>query len=147
MLLLPNKIVVVTGASRGIGRACALECAKHGATGFVLHYLGDEVTEKEVQSLKEQIEATYPNSKAIAVPGDIAQRETSLKVRSDALCTFQLLSDALPQVVEEGVKAFGRLGRVPQMWSGSPNLSVRRRRCACQQCRHLPVRGFPDYAT
>ncbi|OJT04716.1 L-rhamnose-1-dehydrogenase [Trametes pubescens] len=91
MSLLPNKIVVITGASRGIGRACALECAKHGATGFVLHYLGDEVTEKEVRSLKEQIESTYPNAKAVAVPGDIAQRETSLKI------------------VDEGVKAFGRL--------------------------------------
>lgn len=83
MSLLPNKIIVITGASRGIGRACALECAKHGATGLVLHYLGDEVTKKEVQSLKEQIESTYPNAKAVAVPGDIAQRETSLKVRCD----------------------------------------------------------------
>ncbi|KAF8898784.1 hypothetical protein BD779DRAFT_1658901 [Infundibulicybe gibba] len=31
MALLTNKIVCITGASRGIGRACAAEAAKHGA--------------------------------------------------------------------------------------------------------------------
>ena len=39
-----------------------------------------EVTEKEVQALKEQIESAHPNTKVVPVPGDIAQRETSLKV-------------------------------------------------------------------
>lgn len=30
-MLLSNQRVLVTGASRGIGRATALECARHGA--------------------------------------------------------------------------------------------------------------------
>ncbi|KAI8982887.1 NAD-P-binding protein [Trametes punicea] len=92
MTLLLKKVICITGASRGIGRACALECAKHGATGLVLHYLGDEATEKEVTSLKDQIERTYTDATVVPVPGDIALRETSLKI------------------VEECVKAFQRIG-------------------------------------
>ena len=80
MSLLANKVVCITGASRGIGRACAVECAKNGATGFILHYYGDEATTKEIESLKEEIETKYAPAKVVAVPGDIAQRETSKKV-------------------------------------------------------------------
>ncbi|KAM5536239.1 hypothetical protein V8D89_010138 [Ganoderma adspersum] len=91
MSLLTNKVIVITGASRGIGRACAVETAKYGATGLVLHYFGDEATTKEIQNLKEDIESTYTHTKVVIVPGDIAHRETSLKI------------------VEEGVKAFNRI--------------------------------------
>ncbi|RDX55792.1 NAD-P-binding protein [Lentinus brumalis] len=89
--LLAKKVVCITGASRGIGRGCAIECAKHGATGLILHYFGDEATTKEIQSLKEEIESLHTHSKVVAVPGDIAQRETSHKI------------------VDEGVKAFNRI--------------------------------------
>lgn len=78
--LLANKVVCITGASRGIGRACALECAKHGATGLVLHYYGDEATTKEMNALKEEIESLHTHAKVLGVPGDIALRETSQKV-------------------------------------------------------------------
>lgn len=80
MALLANKVVCITGASRGIGRACAVEAARHGATGLILHYFGDEVTEKEVITLKEEVESTFSNAKAVTVPGDIADPTTSTKV-------------------------------------------------------------------
>ena len=80
--LLANKIVCITGSSRGIGRACALECAKHGATGLVLHYFGDEATEQEVLSLKEEIETQFLPAKAVIVPGDIGDPVTSTKVKA-----------------------------------------------------------------
>ena len=79
--LLASKIVCITGASRGIGRACAVECARHGATGLILHYFGDDATTKEVESLKSEIESLHTHCKVVYVPGDIAQRATSLKVR------------------------------------------------------------------
>ena len=82
MSLLTGKIVCITGSSGGIGRACAVECAKHGATGLVLHYFGDEATEQEVLSLKEEIETQYAPAKAVVVPGDIGNPVTSTKVKS-----------------------------------------------------------------
>lgn len=80
MSLLSNKVVAITGASRGIGRACAIECAKHGASGLILHYLGDEDTEAEIKSLKAEVEAGG-TAKATLVPGDIGDPKTSAHVR------------------------------------------------------------------
>ncbi|KAJ7706218.1 hypothetical protein B0H17DRAFT_1192729 [Mycena rosella] len=94
MALVSNKIVCITGASRGIGRGCALEFAKHGASGLVLHYFGDAETEQEITTLKAEIEdpSTFPQQpKVVVVPGDIADPATSAKI------------------VEAGVAAFGRI--------------------------------------
>ncbi len=86
MSLLTNKVVCITGSSRGIGRATAVECAKHGATGLILHYFGDDATTSEIQSLKEEIEVSYTHSRVLAVPGDIADSVTSQKVRLTITC-------------------------------------------------------------
>ena len=80
MSLASGKIVCITGASRGIGRATALEFAKHGSTGLILHYYGDETTAQEIKTLEEEIRAVSGACKVVAVPGDIGIRETSLKV-------------------------------------------------------------------
>jgi len=87
MALLENKIILITGSSRGIGRACAVECAKHGAKGLILHYYGDQVTKDEVISLKDSLGQV----ETITVPGDISDPATSTTL------------------VEEAVKAFGRI--------------------------------------
>ncbi|KAG8703961.1 hypothetical protein FRC09_003845 [Ceratobasidium sp. 395] len=87
MSLLTNKVVIITGSSRGIGRACAVEAARHGAK-LVLHYLGDEATTREAESLKKEIEEL--GRPAVIVPGDIAKQETAI------------------QIVDVAVKAFGR---------------------------------------
>jgi L-rhamnose 1-dehydrogenase len=82
MALLADKVVCITGSSRGIGRACAIESAKHGATGLILHYFGDQETEAELQSLKVEIHATtHNNCRVVGVPGDIADSGTSQQVR------------------------------------------------------------------
>ena len=80
MALLPGKVVCITGSSRGIGRGCAIECAKHSAKGLILHYLGDPATEQEIQNLKRDIETNYAPVQAVVVPGDIGDPATSSKV-------------------------------------------------------------------
>ena len=56
MAELDGKVAVITGASRGIGRACALKLAEHGAK-IAFNYLTNEAKAKEVQDeLKKAIE-------------------------------------------------------------------------------------------
>jgi 3-oxoacyl-[acyl-carrier protein] reductase len=64
--MLNGKVALVTGASRGIGRAIALEYGKNGAT-VIVNYLGN--VEKANEVVKE-IEAL--GSKAIAYKADVA---------------------------------------------------------------------------
>lgn len=89
MSLVQGKIACITGASRGIGRATALEFVKHGAVGLVLHYYGDDITTDEVITLQNEIETSSQSKcKSVAVAGDIALRETSLKIVEKATKTF-----------------------------------------------------------
>ncbi len=51
--LLKDRTILVTGCSEGIGRACALACAVHGATVIV-----SDQTEEDVADLYDQIETS-----------------------------------------------------------------------------------------
>ncbi|MEF9941204.1 MAG: 3-oxoacyl-[acyl-carrier-protein] reductase [Lachnospiraceae bacterium] len=55
--MLKGKIAVVTGASRGIGRAIALELARQGAT-IILNYKGSEERAKQVKKEIEELGGT-----------------------------------------------------------------------------------------
>lgn len=59
--MLNNKVAVVTGASRGIGRAIALELAGQGAT-VIINYNGSKEKAEEV---KNEIEAAGGTAEAI----------------------------------------------------------------------------------
>jgi NAD(P)-dependent dehydrogenase (short-subunit alcohol dehydrogenase family) len=73
MGLLDGKVVIVTGAGRGIGRGEALECANQGAAVVVGEFDADagEAVVKEIVSA---------GGRAIAVSGDVAEA-----ARADAL--------------------------------------------------------------
>ena len=88
-MLLDNKVVIVTGGSRGIGRAIAGACAKEGAD-VVLNYWGDNDRSygrlSAVQEVVGEIETL--GRRVIAVEGDVAQRETGLELVKQAVDAF-----------------------------------------------------------
>lgn len=79
-MLLDGKVVIVTGGSRGIGRAIALGCAREGAD-VVVNYRsgpGEEVVE-EIRSL---------GRRSVAAKGDVADPDTSRVMVEAAVETF-----------------------------------------------------------
>lgn len=79
---LTNKTAVVTGGSRGIGRAICLKLAEHGAN-VVVNYSGSE--QKALDVVKE-IEAM--GVKAIAVQANVSSAEQVDALMKQALETF-----------------------------------------------------------
>ncbi|ANB60370.1 3-oxoacyl-[acyl-carrier-protein] reductase [Anoxybacteroides amylolyticum] len=83
--MLQEKVALVTGASRGIGRAIALELARHGAK-VAVNYAGSEAKAKEVVEEIEQM-----GGEAFAVQANVAS------------------SEAVEQMVKEVIERFGRI--------------------------------------
>ena len=79
---LMGKCAVVTGASRGIGRAIALELASQGAN-VVVNYSGNA---SHAQKVVEQIESD--GGKAIAVQANVADTESVQQLMKTAIETF-----------------------------------------------------------
>ncbi|MED3660365.1 3-oxoacyl-[acyl-carrier-protein] reductase [Ureibacillus sp. FSL K6-8385] len=79
---LEGKTAVVTGASRGIGRAIALELAKEGAN-VVVNYSGSK--EKAEQVVNEILEM---GRKAIAVQANVADNDSVQNLMKKALEEF-----------------------------------------------------------
>jgi 3-oxoacyl-[acyl-carrier protein] reductase len=74
---LAGKTALVTGASRGIGRACALALAAAGAD-IAVHYHVSEAAARETCTLVERL-----GRRAVAVAADVAQSaEVSRMVKS-----------------------------------------------------------------
>ncbi|KAH7123159.1 hypothetical protein EDB81DRAFT_913314 [Dactylonectria macrodidyma] len=89
-VLLKGTVIIITGCSTGIGRAIAIESARHGAK-LVLHHIGDAQSEKDIQTLKTEIAAIRGaeqtvNTAEIAV--DVTDPEAGKKIVDAAVSTF-----------------------------------------------------------
>lgn len=97
-----NKIVVVTGAGNGIGKALAIGCAKRGADLIVNDIHGDEAeqTAKEIRTLGRN---------AFAVEADVSLASECQKIFDATMDRFGhvdfLINDA-------GVSAFGNASEI-----------------------------------
>ena len=85
MISLKNRIVLITGASRGIGKAAAILMAQAGAD-IVFDYRTNHDAAEEVKSEIEKL-----GRRAVSIPGNIAE---------DSHCK---------QLVETTVKLFGKI--------------------------------------
>lgn len=74
-----RKIALVTGGSRGIGKAICMELAKEGMDIVFSYRNGEEEAKKAVSQIEEY------QVKALAVKADVAKKEDSLQLIQEAL--------------------------------------------------------------
>jgi NAD(P)-dependent dehydrogenase (short-subunit alcohol dehydrogenase family) len=74
-----GAVVVVTGASTGLGRAIAVETAERGAAAVVINYASSETEAQETARLAEAAGA-----RAVVVQGDVAQDEDCKRIAAAA---------------------------------------------------------------
>jgi 3-oxoacyl-[acyl-carrier protein] reductase len=79
---LDGKVIIVTGASRGIGRSVAIELAKLGAK-VVINYAGNEAAAEEVKSI-----IVAAGGQAIVVKADVGNIEAVDAMVNETINTF-----------------------------------------------------------
>jgi len=67
-----DKVALVTGSSRGIGRAVALAFARAGSNVVINHYRAEGSSKRKAEEVCREIEDL--GSKALVVPADIGQK-------------------------------------------------------------------------
>lgn len=77
-----NKVALVTGASRGIGKACAIELAKAGYDVAISYAGNEEAANKTIEELNAL------NVKAKAYKFNVADKEACAKAVEEVLADF-----------------------------------------------------------
>jgi L-rhamnose 1-dehydrogenase len=88
-VLLEKKVAIVTGGSRGIGRAIAIACAREGAD-VVINYWGDNDASYGRRSAIDEVvgEIEARGCRAIAVEGNVALPQTGIDLVRHAVDAF-----------------------------------------------------------
>ena len=81
---LEGKVALVTGAGRGIGRGCAIELGKRGAS-VVVNYVSSEGPAQEVVKI---IEGFNNGAKAVAIQADVSKVSEIERLFSEAKKRF-----------------------------------------------------------
>ncbi|GAB3886947.1 SDR family oxidoreductase [Spirosoma agri] len=78
-----NKTIIISGASRGIGRATAMLLAQHGANVIVTARNADELKQLETEATQGSV-----RGKIVAIAGDVASESDMAAVVRTALDQF-----------------------------------------------------------
>lgn len=88
-MLLKDKVVIVTGGSRGIGRAIAVECARHGADVLINYWPPNDALYGRTAAAREVLEEIASlERRAIAIEADVADPATGKKLVDAAVHEF-----------------------------------------------------------
>jgi len=79
---LQDKVAVVTGASRGIGRAIAIELARRGASVVINYNTSAEAAARVVEAIEAQ------DGRALAVQADVGDFDQAAELINTAVDTF-----------------------------------------------------------
>lgn len=79
---LEGQVAVVTGASRGLGRACAIELAREGASVVVNYFTSPEPAHEVVAEIEKL------GSKAVAVGGNVGKPEDAKEIIDEAIANY-----------------------------------------------------------
>jgi len=79
---LQDKVAVVTGSSRGIGRAIALELARRGASVVINYNTSSEAAAEVVEAIEAE------NGRAMAVQADVGDFDEAAELIETAVDTF-----------------------------------------------------------
>lgn len=108
-MLLEGKTVLITGASRGIGRGTAIECARQGANLALNWYRDREGIDETVAEIKAL------GRRVVEVEGDVAERNSATRfvataakelggvdvfVSNAGICPFHSFLDTPPETFE-----------------------------------------------
>lgn len=81
---LEGKVALITGAGRGIGRGCAIELGRRGAS-VIVNYANSKSSADEVVKL---IEETGSGAKAISIQADVSKKSEIDRLFAEAKKAF-----------------------------------------------------------
>jgi NAD(P)-dependent dehydrogenase (short-subunit alcohol dehydrogenase family) len=91
MRRMENKNIVITGASKGLGRQLALDFAREGAAAIALVARHAD----QLYRVREEIRSLSPRAKVIALPADLRHTKAVERVAAAVLSEFQGRVDVL----------------------------------------------------
>jgi 3-oxoacyl-[acyl-carrier protein] reductase len=111
LTMLENQVAIVTGSSRGIGRAIALEFSRAGAK-VVINYFRSE---KEALALKNQIESEGRVAKVVMA--DVTKEEDAKRLVDETIGEFGKLDILVNNAGTTHGRSWGPFGKTsPEDW-------------------------------